>query len=150
MDASSRECFELLSLTVDGDEVSVRRSERRHSQAYVATLPDSAVIEGHPVRIRHIYRVVTPTWGHRLFVQLPQPARNVTLSMDYTNTDIAYLSVTDTVSSKSRAQIYRLPEDVPGRAITVDIPGWLLPSAGFAFTWTLNEELPRSEHSKAA
>lgn len=149
MDASSRDCFELLSFSVDGIPQAIRRAGRRTGQTYSVTIPDATMATKRPVRIRHVYRVVTPSWGHRLFLQLPQPARDLSLSMDYTDTDIAHLTVTDTVSTNAPAQVHRSPDDT-GRMVTVDIAGWLLPRAGFAFTWTLNSELPRSQRSEAA
>ena len=111
---------------------------------------DTEVLTGQPVRIRHGFRTVTPTWGHRLFFEVPQPARNVSLSLDYTNTDIADLRVSDTVATARPAQVSKAPAGVPGKVISIDAPGWLLPRTGFAFTWTLESELPRSTRSEAA
>lgn len=105
---------------------------------------------GEPVRIRQVFRTVTPTWGHRLFFELPQPGRNVSLTLDYTNTDIAYMRVSDTVGALMPPQVSELPSAVPGRVTTIESPGWLLSKAGFAFTWTLKSELPRDQRREAA
>jgi len=149
MDPSSRDVYELLELTVDGELQEIRRTERKTGQTYTVHLGASAQT-GEPVRIRQVFRTVTPTWGHRLFFELPQPARNISLTLDYTNTDIAHMRVSDTVGALVPPQISQLPNTVPGRLITVEAPGWLLSKAGFAFTWTLQTELPRDEGREAA
>ncbi len=149
MDASSRDFYELLELTVDGEPQVIRRTARKTGQTYTVNLGDKAMA-GTPVRIRQMFRTVTPTWGHRLFFELPQPGRNISLTLDYTATDIAHMRVSDTVGALVPPQVTQLPNTVPGRAISVEAPGWLLSKAGFAFTWTLNTELPRDDAREAA
>lgn len=149
MDARSRAHYELLELTVDGDAQEIRRTERKTGQTYTVHLGPAAQ-SGKPVRVRQTFRTVTPTWGHRLFFELPQPGRNISLTLDYTNTDIAHMRVSDTVGALVPPQVSQLPNAVPGRVITVESPGWLLSKAGFAFTWTLAKELPRDQGREAA
>lgn len=150
VDASSIDSYELLELTADGVPQPIRRSVRKTGQTYTVHL-DATTQTGRPVRIRQVFRTVTPTWGHRLFFELPQPGRQMSLTMDYTNTDIATMRVSDTVGTLRPAQISRTPASATGKVITVEVPGWLMPKAGFAFTWTLNTELPRGdEHPRAA
>ncbi|SKT87775.1 Uncharacterised protein [Mycobacteroides abscessus subsp. massiliense] len=148
MDASSRDCYELLDVTVDGEPQTIRRTSRKTGQTYTVPLSQEA-LSGRPVRIRQVFRTVTPTWGHRLFFELPQPGRDVSLTLEYTNTDIAQMRVSDTVGALRPPQISQMPDSVPGKVITVEAPGWLLAKAGFAFTWTLKTELPR-EHRREA
>lgn len=142
MDASSSECYELLSFSVDGEERAIRRSARKSGQTYSASIGDDVVAAGKAVRIRHVYRAVTSQAGHRLFFELPQPSRDLSLRLDYSDTDISHLSVTDLLSSTRHAQISRLPASVAGKAVTIDMPGWLMPKAGIAFVWTLSAEEP--------
>lgn len=149
VDAASRDCYELLELTVDGRPQSFRRSARRTGQVYIVTL-DEAAMSGEEVRIRQTFRVVTPASGHRIYVELPQPARDVSLVLDYTNTDIATMTVTDMVSSSRSPHVSHAPAATNGRVIHVDAPGWLLPKTGFAFTWTLQSELPREDSPREA
>lgn len=149
VDAASRESYELLELTVDGRPQTIRRSTRKTGQTYSVQL-DAAACSGEPVRIRQVFRVVTPKWGHRLYFELPQPCRRLSLSIDYTNTDIAHLTISDTVATSRAAQITRSPAAVAGKVVSVDMPGWLLPKSGFSATWTLNAELPRDENRREA
>ena len=149
VDAASRESYELLELTVDGRPQTIRRSTRKTGQTYSVQL-DATACNGEPVRIRQVFRVVTPKWGHRLYFELPQPCRRLSLSIDYTNTDIAHLTISDTVATSRAAQITRSPAAVAGKVVSVDMPGWLLPKSGFSATWTLNTELPRDESRREA
>lgn len=149
VDPGSREVYELLELTVDGEAQRITRAARKTGQTYTVHL-EAAALTGEPVRIRQVFRTVTPTWGHRLFFELPQPGRNISLTVDYTNTDIARMRVSDTVGALVPPRVSELPDTVPGRVISVEAPGWLLAKAGFAFTWTLESELPHSERGEAA
>ena len=149
VDASSRESYELLELTVDGRPQTIRRSSRKTGQTYSVHL-DAAACSGEPVRIRQVFRTLTPAWGHRIFFELPQPARNMSLNLDYSNTEIADMRVSDTIGSARSTQVSRMPDSVPGKVISVDAPGWLMPKSGFAFTWTLEAELPRDEQRRKA
>ena len=149
MDAASKDAYELLELTVDGKPQSIRRTARKSSQVYSVRLADAAQ-DGKPVRIRQVFRTLTTTYGHLLNFELPQPARNMALTMDYTNTEIANMRVSDTVATSRPARIITMPDSVPGKVISVEAPGWLLPKTGFSFTWTLNAELPQTEQGSEA
>lgn len=149
MRAGDRESYELLELTVDGRHQTIQRNARRSGQTYTVALDEQAR-SGEPVRIRQIFRTVTPRWGHRLFFELPQPGRNMTLTLDYTDTDIADMRVSDTVGSSRPPVVTRSPEVVAGKVISIESRGWLMPKSGFAFTWALESELPRSSESDEA
>ena len=150
MDARSQESYELLELTVDGRPQPIHRTVQATGQTYRVRLDDAAQ-SGKPVRIRQLLRVVTPSWGHRLFVELPQPARGLSLRVDYTDTAIAEMMITDTVAAPQVARVHRSPKVVSSRVVSLDMPGWLLAKAGFAVTWTLESELPHdAEYREAA
>ena len=150
MDARSQESYELLELTVDGRPQPIRRTVQATGQTYRVQLDDAAQ-SGKPVRIRQIFRTSTPAWGHRLFFELPQPARNMSLAVDYTNTPIADIRVSDTVATFQPSQLVRTPEAAVGKVVSLNARGWLLPKTGFAVTWTLESELPHdAEHHEAA
>ncbi|WP_417288922.1 hypothetical protein [Corynebacterium variabile] len=144
MDPSKRESYELLEFTVDGRAQPIHRTARKTGQMYTVQL-DEAACAGEQVRIRQTFRTVTPTWGHRLTFELPQPGRDISLTLDYTNTTIADMRVSDTVSAARPVVVSRSPASVPERVIKLDSNGWLMPKDGFAFTWTLDSELPQTE-----
>jgi len=141
--ASERSAFELLQFSVDGEARRIRRAARRTGQTYSASIGEDVVRACKPVRVKHVYRTITPQSGHRLFVEISQPAKGLSLELDYSNTAIAHMSVTDLVTSTRKTQISRLPEQVDAKVLSADLSGWLLPKAGFTFVWTLASELPR-------
>ena len=149
MNASSKDSYELLEFTVDGRPQTIRRATRKSGQTYTVHL-DAKSRTGEAVRLRQIFRTITPCWGHRLFFELPQPARNMALSFDYTNTDITHMRVSDTVASARPVHVVRSPQEVADKVVKVSADGWLMPKSGFAFTWTLEQELPRDQRREAA
>ena len=149
MDARRREAYELLELTVDGRPQPIRRSTRATGQTYSVDLDEEAR-SGEPVRIRQVFRTVTPQWSHRLYFAVRQPTRGWSLRLDYTDTNIGDMRVNDTVATAPAARIVRSPEAVPGKVIALESAGWLMPGSGVAFTWTLDEELPQTEQPEAA
>ena len=149
MDASSRDCYELLSFTVDGEPRSIRRTGRKTGQTYTVTIGDDIVTAGKPVRIRHVYRTVTSQAGHWLFFEMPQPCKGLSLRFDYTDTDITSLQTLDLLPGGLASQVAHLPATVHGREVSVNVPGWLLPRAGLAFVWTLSAEEPSAVATRA-
>ena len=148
MDARRREAYELLELTVDGRPQPIRRSTRATGQTYSVDLDEEAR-SGKPVRIRQVFRTITPQWSHRLYFAVRQPTRGWSLRLDYTDTNIGDMRVNDTVATAPAARIVRSPEAVPGKVIALESAGWLMPGSGVAFTWTLDEELPQTEQPEA-
>ena len=148
MDARHREAYELLELTVDGRPQPIRRSTRATGQTYSVDLDEDAR-SGKPVRIRQVFRTITPQWSHRLYFAVAQPTRGWSLRLDYTDTNIAEIQVSDTISPTPPARITRLPEAVPGKVIAVEASSWLLPRSGVAFTWATNDELPQTKQPEA-
>ncbi|WP_230671723.1 hypothetical protein [Rathayibacter sp. Leaf248] len=149
-DASSRDAFELLQFSVDGEDKKIRRSARKTGQTYSVGIGDDVVRDCRMVRIRHVYRTITPRSGHRLYVAIAQPTKGLSLTMDYTDTDIAHMSVTDLVSAAQRPHISRLPEQTAAREISLDVPGWLLPQAEVTFVWTLASEVSSADAGSAS
>lgn len=142
--ASDQAAFELLEFSVNGEPRAIRRSQRRTGQTYTVTIGEDIVRAARPVRIRHVCRTVGAKSAHRLFTELPAPVRGLSLEVDYTQTDISSMSVTDAVSSLAKPRVTRIPEQFAGREIQVDLDGWLMPRSGFTFVWTLSSEEPAS------
>lgn len=141
-DPRERGSFEVLSYSVDGVELPLRRTERKHGQTFSVDLGEAAIIKQKPVRIRQVYRTVVPRVGHRFRISLTQPTHGMRLLLDHTDTDIAMLKVGEMVSSATPAQVKFLPEEAPARQVEVSVPGWTLPQAEVTFVWTLEDELP--------
>ena len=148
MDARHREAYELLELTVDGRPQPIRRSTRATGQTYSVDLDEDAR-SGKPVRIRQVFRTITPQWSHRLYFAVAQPTRGWSLRLDYTDTTIAEVQVSDTMATTPASTIVHSPEAVPGKEITVETSSWLLPQSGVAFTWATKDELPQTKQPEA-
>ena len=100
-------------------------------------------------RIRQVFRTITPQWSHRLYFAVAQPTRGWSLRLDYTDTNIAEIQISDTISPTRPARITRSPEAVPGKVIAVEASSWLLPRSGVAFTWATKDELPQTKQPEA-
>lgn len=142
--ASDREAFELLSYSIDGKQLPIRRSERKTGQTYSVNLGDDTVTARREVKVAYVVKTITAQSGHLLHFDVEQPTRNISVDFDYTEAGIAHASVLDLIASAKRARIERLPHSVPGKTISIDFDGWVFPRTGFAFIWTLDEEAVRT------
>ncbi len=141
-DAREPASFEVLSYSVDGVDLPIRQTARKSGRTYSVDLGAETVANRRPVRIRHVYRTLLPRAGHRFRIALVQPTHGLSVSFDYTDTDIAELRVSDLISSATPAQVKFLPEEAPAKQVDISVPGWLLPQAEVTFVWTLEAELP--------
>jgi len=139
--AAAQESFELVQYSIDGQERSIRRSARKTGQTYSVNIGEEAVRSQQPVTVSFTYRTLTLQAGHMLHFDIDQPTKGLTVSLDYSDTDIAQVKVLDLIASSKHARIQRTPQSVPGRSVSVDFDGWVFPRTGIAFVWTLNSEL---------
>lgn len=58
-DAREPAAFEVLSYSVDGEELPIRRTLRKTGQTYTIDLGAEILLKEQPVRIRHVYRTVS-------------------------------------------------------------------------------------------
>ena len=140
IDASSIDSFELLSYSLDGVKRPIRRLTRASGQTYSVSLGNEAARARRPVRVRHTYRAVADPANHRLFLAIAQPARNVSIVVDYSAAHISRMSVTDLVGSSARPYVSQLPAQANGKELSIEVPGWVLAGTGFTFVWTLDHE----------
>ena len=141
-DPADRAAFEVLSYSIDGVDLPIRRTARKHGQTYSIDVGAEVVAAKRAVRVRQVYRTVVPRLGHRFRVALTQPTHGMRLVLDYTDADIATLKVGEPISSAKPAQVKFLPEGAPAKLVEVSVPGWLLPQAEVTCVWTLADELP--------
>jgi hypothetical protein len=132
IDANSRDAFEVVRFTVDGDERPIRRAEKKNGQVYTVPL---GVEENHnePVRISYTYRTITAERGHLLYIDIEQPTRGVEVALDYGDCDIEQVSVLDLIASSRTTRVERTPASVPGRSVSVSFDGWASPRSGVGF-----------------
>jgi hypothetical protein len=139
-DPADRKAFELLAFSVNGTPCSIKRSSRKHYQAYSVHLPDEVLETNEPVVIAYTLRTVTRRSGHSLFFEIEQPTRGVSVNLDYSDAGISSISALDLVPSVRPTRIEHSPEGVPTSSVRVEIDGWTFPRSGVAFVWTLEDE----------
>jgi hypothetical protein len=140
--ANSVEAFELLEYRVDGKLQPIRRTTRKSGQTYSVNLGEDVVRAAKPVRVSYLYKTIADKSLHRMFFEMTQPTRGLSMKLDYTDTDIASMSVTDLITSAAGTQVSELPVQADARVLSVDISGWVLPRGGLAYVWTLLSEVP--------
>jgi hypothetical protein len=140
--ANSVDAFELLEYRVDGKLQPIRRTTRRSGQTYSVNLGEDVVRAAKPVRVSYLYKTIADKSLHRMFFEMTQPTRGLSMKLDYTDTDIASMSVTDLITSAAGTQVSELPVQADARVLSVDISGWVLPRGGLAYVWTLLSEVP--------
>jgi hypothetical protein len=140
--ANSVEAFELLEYRVDGKLQPIRRTTRKSGQTYSVNLGEDVIRAAEPVRVSYLYKTIADKSLHRMFFEMTQPTRGLSMKLDYTDTDIASMSVTDLITSAAGTQVSELPVQADARVLSVDISGWVLPRGGLAYVWTLLSEVP--------
>lgn len=139
IDADSKDAFEVVQFTVNGEERPIRRAVRKSGQIYtvgLGTNPDDET----PVTISYTYRTVTAERGHLLYVGIEQPTRGIEVELDYGDCDIERVSVMDLIASSRSTRTERTPTSVPGRSVRVSFDGWAFPRSGVGFVWVSGTE----------
>lgn len=143
VDAGERAAFELVQFQV-GEDRPIRRTARRGGRTYAVRLERDVVEAERAVIISYTYRTVVSRNGHLLHVDIEQPTRGISVELDYSDTDISYVKILDSIASSKRSRLLQTPSTVPGKSIGVEFDGWLMPRSGVAFVWVL-EEAARSD-----
>ena len=148
IDAGSRDAFELVQFTVDGQERPIKRSVRKGQQTYTASIPDEVLHAEQPVRISYTYRTITERGGNLLHFDVEQPTRGISVELDYGSSSIEAVSVLDFFASSGRSRVQRTPTSVPGKSVSVAFDGWVFPRSGVAFVWS-NTQARESTRSRS-
>lgn len=136
LDAGSKDVFELVEFTVDGESRPIRRSAKAGSQTYSVSLGKEVIEAARPVKVAYTYRTVVRAVGHFLQLRVDQPTHGLSVELDYSDTGINEVSVLDFIASAERTRIAKLPPSVPGRSVSVEFDGWVFPRSGIAFVWS--------------
>ncbi len=136
LDAGTKETFELVEFTVDGKPRPIRRSAKQGSQTYSVSLGQEAMQSNKPLAVSYTYRTLVALDDHVLRLRVDQPTRGLAAELDYGDTNITNISVLDYITSSERARISRSPATVPGKTVTLEFDGWVMPRSGVAFVWS--------------
>ena len=147
LDAGSTDAFELVQFSVEGDERPIRRSTRAGGQVYTVNLGIPEHERNKPVTIAFTYRLHPAAHNRWLHVDVEQPTRGIDIELDYSDTNIAQVSMLDFIASSQRSIVTKTPPTVPGKVVGLEFDGWLMPKSGVAFIWTAQSDL---EHQRSA
>lgn len=137
IDAADRRSWELVQFSVDGDPRTIRRAERKAGQTYTVSVGKDLVVAGKPVTISYTYRALVPQHGHLLHLDMEAPTRNVSVQLDYSDTDIDYVNVLDFFVSSHKTRVEHMPPNVPEKSVLVGHDGWVFQRSGVAFVWVV-------------
>jgi hypothetical protein len=135
VDASSRESYELLEFTIDGESRPMRRSQKSDGQTYTVTVGDEVVARAQPVTMSYTFRTVAAVEGHFLQLRVDQPTKGLTVALDYDETGLDVLRVLDFTASSTRSHVSTSPTGVEEKRIIMQCEGWLLARSGVVFIW---------------
>lgn len=139
LDAASPDVYALLQFSVDGKERKVRRTVRKGSQIATVSLGQGDL--AREITLSYTYRVLTLRHGHLLYLDLPRPAKQVHIRLNYAQANIRRVNVLDYFSSPEKPRIDHSPSTSPTKTVDVSFDGQVFPRAGVAFVWVLEDEM---------
>jgi hypothetical protein len=139
IDASSPDAFALVQCAVNGIDRPIRRTQRKGSQLYTATLPTTTT--GQEVTISCIYQALVQRHGHLLYLDIPRPIKGLQVQFSYGDCGIRRINTLDFIASAQQPRILRSPASVPTPSIEISFDGWIFPKSGVAFVWVLEGEM---------
>ena len=146
LDGGSPAAFEFVECTVDGRPRPPRRVARTGAQVFTAHLGADATTATQPLTISYTYRVLVQQHGHLLHLDISRPTQGLTIQFSYGGCGIRYVNVLDYVASSRQPGLSRLPAAGPTPSIALRFDGWVMPKAGAAFVWVLEEEMAGTGH----
>ncbi|MEU8944230.1 hypothetical protein [Streptomyces sp. NPDC048489] len=146
--ASSREAFQVLDASVNGEPLKLRRSERKDSQTYTANLGEHFE-SGKAVTLTYSIRLLVQQNGHMLHVDLAQPTKNFAAELWYQREcGIRKVNVVDYLSGPRESRITATAATEASPNVTVAQEGWTWPKAGVSFVWVLEREFKATKPQK--
>lgn len=135
VDASKREDYELLEFTIEGEQRSIRRSQKADGQTYTVAIGSELIEKAEPVTMAYTFRTVVPIEGHFLQLRVDQPTKGLTVELDYDDTDLETVRALDFIASSEASRIAKPPKGVDGRSVSIECEGWLMGRSGVVFVW---------------
>lgn len=135
LDGGSKDAFELVQFTVDGEDRTIRRTAKVGGQTYSASVGRDAVLANKPVTIAYAYRTVLRQQGHMLHVDVEQPSKGLDVSLEYGECGIAEMRLIPFIASSKKVRSYRLPPSVPEMTVGIGFDGWVMPRQGVIAVW---------------
>lgn len=135
LDGASKDAFELVQFTIDGDERPIRRTAKTGGQTYTASVGMDVVQAGKPVTVAYTYRTVLRQHGHMLHVDVEQPSKGLDVELEYGDCGIAEMRLIPFIASSKKVRSYRMPPNVPEKTVGIGFDGWVMPKQGVMAVW---------------
>lgn len=132
--------FALIEFAVDGEPLKITRTTDEHGQVYTVDVGEAVVEAEQPVVMSFTYRSRLRRDGHMVHFDVDRPTKGFELELNYQDAGIAKMKLVDFISSTRRARVSEAPDVAGVKKYTMSYDGWVLPRAGVAFVWILEDE----------
>lgn len=140
LDVTDLDNFALIEFVVDGEPLKITRTTDEHGQVYTVDIGEAVVEAEQPVVMSFTYRSRLRRDGHMVHFDVDRPTKGFELELNYQDAGIAKMKLVDFISSTRRARVSEAPDVAGVKKYTMSYDGWVLPRAGVAFVWILEDE----------
>ena len=140
LDVTDLDNFALIEFAVDGEPLKITRTTDEHGQVYTVDIGEAVVEAEQPVVMSFTYRSRLRRDGHMVHFDVDRPTKGFELELNYQDAGIAKMKLVDFISSTRRARVSEAPDVAGVKKYTMSYNGWVLPRAGVAFVWILEDE----------
>jgi len=140
LDVTDLDNFALIEFAVDGEPLKITRTTDEHGQVYTVDVGEAIVEAEQPVVMSFTYRSRLRRDGHMVHFDVDRPTKGFELELNYQDAGIAKMKLVDFISSTRRARVSEAPDVAGVKKYTMSYDGWVLPRAGVAFVWILEDE----------
>lgn len=140
LDVTDLDNFALIEFAVDGEPLKIIRTTDEHGQVYTVDVGEAVVEAEQPVVMSFTYRSRLRRDGHMVHFDIDRPTKGFELELNYQDAGIAKMKLVDFISSTRRARVSEAPDVAGVKKYTMSYDGWVLPRAGAAFVWILEDE----------
>ena len=140
LDVTDLDNFALIEFAVDGELLKITRTTDEHGQVYTVDVGEAVVEAEQPVVMSFTYRSRLRRDGHMVHFDVDRPTKGFELELNYQDAGIAKMKLVDFISSTRRARVSEAPDVAGVKKYTMSYDGWVLPRAGVAFVWILEDE----------
>lgn len=140
LDVTDLDNFALIEFVVDGEPLKITRTTDEHGQVYTVDVGEAVVEAEQPVVMSFTYRSRLRRDGHMVHFDVDRPTKGFELELNYQDAGIAKMKLVDFISSTRRARVSEAPDVAGVKKYTMSYDGWVLPRAGVAFVWILEDE----------
>ena len=140
LDVTDLDNFALIEFAVDGEPLKITRTTDEHGQVYTVDVGEAVVEAEQPVVMSFTYRSRLRRDGHMVHFDVDRPTKGFELELNYQDAGITKMKLVDFISSTRRARVSEAPDVAGVKKYTMSYDGWVLPRAGVAFVWILEDE----------